>query len=359
MKIAFHTTTVSPHQLPFARELVARVGRANYRYVYTRELAAERRTLGWQQTGAEEVELLADGSAEARQWLEEADVLITAFREVDLIARRCAKGLKTFYTNERWFKPAVCGEAPFGWCDCACVRRLLALGGYARYYVPGFRRVTRRLVALARREPNFRLLPIGVHALVDYAWAGVPRDKMDVWGYFVDSSKGRLENTPNRESEKSEKSKHAPLRVLWVGRFLNWKRVRDLARACAQARADGVAIELTVKTGIPLDDVRQLMRSHDLYVLPSGAYEGWGAVVSEALEEGMNVVGTYEAGATATLLPQDHLYPAGDVKALAARLVKAAHGELDLDAETRQAFHAHWTAAGAAARFWEILRRVE
>ena len=58
------------------------------------------------------------------------------------------------------------------------------------------------------------------------------------------------------------------------------------------------------------------MREHDVYVLSSNAYEGWGTVVSEALEEGMKVVGTYEAGASATMLPESNLFHAGDWRCL-------------------------------------------
>jgi glycosyltransferase involved in cell wall biosynthesis len=67
---------------------------------------------------------------------------------------------------------------------------------------------------------------------------------------------------------------------------------------------------------VAIDEVRKLMRKYDVYVLSSNAYEGWGAVVSEALEEGMKVVGTYEAGSSATMLPSDNLFYAGDWKAL-------------------------------------------
>lgn len=63
---------------------------------------------------------------------------------------------------------------------------------------------------------------------------------------------------------------------------------------------------------VPIDQVRKLMREHDVYVLASNAYEGWGAVVSEALEEGMKVIGTYEAGSSATILPEECLFLAGD-----------------------------------------------
>ncbi len=74
--------------------------------------------------------------------------------------------------------------------------------------------------------------------------------------------------------------------------------------------------------------MRELMREHDLYVFASNGYEGWGAVVSEALEEGMNVIGTFEAGASATLLPKERLFHCGDWRTLAALIVKEMKGEL-------------------------------
>ncbi len=67
---------------------------------------------------------------------------------------------------------------------------------------------------------------------------------------------------------------------------------------------------------IGIHAVRDLMRAHDIYVLPSDGGEGWGAVVSEALTEGMKVLGTVDAGSSATILPPTHLFKAGDVKRL-------------------------------------------
>jgi hypothetical protein len=62
------------------------------------------------------------------------------------------------------------------------------------------------------------------------------------------------------------------------------------------------------------------MRNHDVYVLSSNAQEGWGATLNEALEEGMKVIGTYEAGASATMLPYSNLYHCGNWRALKALL---------------------------------------
>ena len=80
------------------------------------------------------------------------------------------------------------------------------------------------------------------------------------------------------------------------------------------------------------------MREHDVYVLASNGYEGWGAVVSEALEEGMKVVGTYEAGSSGTMLPKSNLFHAGDWKGLLNILRR---GPQPIDADV-------WSAASFA-----------
>ena len=88
-------------------------------------------------------------------------------------------------------------------------------------------------------------------------------------------------------------------------------RLRKLAKGCDTIRFHDF---------VPVAQVRELMRAHDVYVLPSNGYEGWGAVVSEALEEGMRVLATVESGAGATLLPPSNLFRAGDVETLAQKL---------------------------------------
>ena len=90
---------------------------------------------------------------------------------------------------------------------------------------------------------------------------------------------------------------------------------------------------------VPIAEVRKLMREHDVYVLSSNGYEGWGAVVSEALEEGMVVIGTHEAGSSATILPESCLFYAGDWRALARLLL--------CDDKTRIGIE-EWTAKNAS-----------
>ena len=63
---------------------------------------------------------------------------------------------------------------------------------------------------------------------------------------------------------------------------------------------------------VSFSEVRTLMREHDVYVCSSNGLEVWGAVVNEALEAGRHVLGTYEAGGSATMLFDEDLFHAGD-----------------------------------------------
>ena len=98
---------------------------------------------------------------------------------------------------------------------------------------------------------------------------------------------------------------------------------------------------------VSIESVRKLMREHDVYVLASNASEGWGAVVPEALEEEMLVLGTYEAGASAALLPEENLFHCGDWKELAKKLS-------DISKVKRVRLPEDFTPAGAAKRLLSV-----
>ena len=94
---------------------------------------------------------------------------------------------------------------------------------------------------------------------------------------------------------------------------------------------------------VPLEEVRKLMREHDIYVLASNGYEGWGAVVNEALAEGMRVIGTYEAGSSATMLTEDLLFCSDDWRHL--------QKIMSLDATYEKMSNADWSVKNAASQF--------
>lgn len=405
MRIALLTNIVSPHQLPLARALVARVGAGNYRYVYAERTHGERARMGWQ-AEAEEPWCRRGGADDPA--LAEADVVLSGLRALGLFRRRSAAGKVTFYASERWFKPPL---------------------GMFRLLSPAYLRMAWRFVRCVRGS-GFLCLPMGIHAARDFirllglfsgdarclfraprvafesrpggvvvplaqairtgclggeavrfakrhGFARIPEAhwgkmapqgicaKVRMWGYFV---------TPGKAGGKGGHTlpiQHPP-RVLWVGRMLDLKRVGVLARACRprpdlkraevyldlyghgpeEARLRRLAAgagNIRFHGFVPVERVREVMRAHDVYVLPSNGYEGWGAVVSEALEEGMRVLATVESGAGATLLPPSHLFEAGDVRRLSA-LLREAIAPVPIGP---------WTAEGAAEALLRLAEGME
>lgn len=362
MKFVFYTNSVSPHQLPLARELVKVIGVENYLYLYTTEQTVERTSLGWNiNCDGIRIEKL---SVENQHWLDEADVLMSGIRDMRLFARRKDLGKRTIYTSERWFKPIPL----LSWH--------VRLPGWFRIFFPSYLKKVRRFVKWMNEDVNARVLSIGPWAKKDFLRMGVKPTKIVDWGYFVAPSK----YIDEKNKAKYDDSVHAlpaeksggVLRLLWCGRLLGLKRVGDIVRAVGEhvglkrervsltIVGDGPEKErlmkmakglpITFLPSHPIDDIREMMHEHDCYVLSSNAFEGWGAVVSEALEEGMNVLGTYEAGSSATLLPVERLYHTGNVKELVRLIEKECRGELPACSIGQ------WTAYNAAERLKDFIK---
>lgn len=372
MKIVLHTVVLSPHQLPLALEIVRLIGNENFRYVYTEELSADRRALGWK-TEDKSGWTLSAASPEAQLWLESADVLLSGIRDFDLFERRTAKGLKTFYMSERWFKPVFFTVWGFDF----------SLPGRLRLFHPRYRKMVSRIKALVSQGDSFKVFPIGVHASKDMERIGIRPDQMNLWGYFVaphNPEEADLEKEPFVKYGKLPKDYPAvqpstdgacridgALRLIWVGRMLRLKRVDTIIEAVRRITASSVNVHLllvgngpdrkrleTLAHGLPVsfmdfvppEKIRPLLRLNEVYVFASNGRDGWGAVVSEALEEGLRVIGTYETGAAATILSQSNLFHSGSVDELVSRIVSG--GEMDSIGE--------WTAARAAEKLLQLAR---
>lgn len=370
IKVVIHTITVSPHQLPLAFEIQKIVGAENFRYVSVRKNNQERDKLGWGGGRIPDWVIYPD-DPETREWLESADVLISGERDVKLFTRRSQKGLQNYYMSERWFKP------PWG------ILRLLS----PKYFFMAW-----RMAGLVKRGKVI-YLPTGVYAAQDMARLvgfscgkllclfRVPRINilernplgklatkpelpknvlMLLWGYFVDASQSSCRDEMGRQ-------KNGILKILWVGRMLNLKRVDTIVQVVKLLLDEGKHISLTLVglgpeeealrrlaggylresaldknssanmtvhesfstdgiafyPSVPIHEVRAFMRMSDVYVLASNGYEGWGAVVNEAMAEGCCVVGTHEAGSSSTMIEDGVnglLFHSGDVQALAGHL---------------------------------------
>ncbi len=336
MRFVLYTNALSEHQIPLAKEIVKIVGDDNFQYIYTSKMEQKLQESNASDNWIHYVPMgsrIHNNGIDCDEWLENADImLVGGIRPIDLIERRLSRCKTTLYMSERWFKPIP-------------VFRLFYMPGWLRLLSPKYWRMARRFTNLFMQH-EYRFLPIGPWSLYDMKLIcrimgiKIPEKQVIMWGDFVESSKIKTKCDNNVKKEKGE------LKVLWVGRLLKWKRVDTIIKAVGILSTSSINTfnysldiygtgsekkrlsKLAAKYGdsiqfyppVSIAEVRRLMHEHDVYVLASNACEGWGAVVNEALEEGMKVLGTYEAGASAAILPQSNLYHSGDWRSLAEKL---------------------------------------
>lgn len=144
---------------------------------------------------------------------------------------------------------------------------------------------------------------------------GFPLEKIYPWGYFVEGP-GRL---GRMKAERSKKEKDDPVRIVFIGACIRRKRIDLLLNALQ--RLSEYRWELCIIGGGPKKEnleslssslglgnrvafmgvkpnpkAMEVLINSDLLVLPS-RYDGWGAVVNEALCRGVQVVCSDNCGA--------------------------------------------------------------
>ncbi len=146
-----------------------------------------------------------------------------------------------------------------------------------------------------------------------YISVGFKKEKIFDWGYFVENNSNLQEN--NFHTEVRSKTN-----VLFVGQINKRKNVLSLIDNCQDILSEenqlciignGPLLEelreivkgnskILHIDNIPNSKVIELMQEYDLLVLPS-LFDGWGAVVNEALQAGMQVIASENCGANVLL----------------------------------------------------------
>lgn len=158
------------------------------------------------------------------------------------------------------------------------------------------------------------LLATGRLGVECYRRAGFPENSIFEWGYFTESAE------PAEASATPAPGPGEKPDLLFVGQLVPRKNVLPFLRAARQCSGafrrchvvgDGplreqAALEAEGCAQISLlgtqgnEETRELMRRCDLLVLPS-LFDGWGAVVNEALQAGMRVLCSTACGAASLL----------------------------------------------------------
>lgn len=357
MKILQVSNIVSHHQLPLSRELLKIVGEGNFVFAAMQGTDKYREKLGWNVSSDDEWIINpsvnpTDMEIFERCW-SEFDVVICGERFFDKMLERVKDNKLCFYMSERWWKPPV---------------------GKLRLLSPSFLKMTLQLRELSKSR-YFHYLPIGPYAALDMGFICGNKLAMWDWGYFT-----------SLNSNICNKSRLlGPLRVLWAGRMIACKRVGMIVKAVSVLQKNGVDIELnligdgpeankvrrmadkllkkntySIQGAISADKVPCIMAEHNVYVLSSSEYEGWGAVINEAMSVGCAVVSSNGAGAAVSMIDNyvdGILFRQNEVKELINAILTLSSDRIlcrNIGIQARKKVEELWSPSLAAKRLVQV-----
>lgn len=355
MKILFVSNYYTHHQHPLCEALDI-LTEHQFTFVETEEFSEERRNLGWEtQSNVPFVmrydELIRNGC----NGVMDADVVILGSAPLSIVSDRLKARKLVFLYAERVYKN---GYQPLKWLP--------------RLYRYWFRYGKHR---------SMYLLCASAYTASDYALHGAFLGKSYKWGYFPEMKE--------YDTLKLNAGKN-PTKILWCGRFLDWKHPETALTIAKRLKEDGHSFELELIGNGPMeaalkrkvlddglsdcvrflgpmdtDKVRTYMESAGIYQFTSDYHEGWGAVLNEAMNSGCAVVASHAIGSVPFLMKHGEnglIYPNGDTDELYRHtkyLLEHPERQRQLGAEAYETIHQMWNADHAAKRFLNLVEEIQ
>lgn len=356
MKVAFVSNYYNHHQKPFCEAMYALLG-DEFVFISTSQMREERKKLGYGEDAVPpyvKYTYTSPEDAEAcRHLIDAADaVLVGSAPETLLTHRKKEKKLIIRYAE-----------------------RPLKKGNALIKYIPRFIQFHRRL-----RGKNQYLLCSSAYTYADFQKFALFRNRAYKWGYFPQTIHCDL---PALMEAKNKQ------KILWCGRFLDWKHPDDAIRAAkmlhdancdfeldmigagpmeeqlkAQIAAFGLENKVHLLGTMKPDQVRQHMERAGIYLFTSDFNEGWGAVLNEAMNSGCAVVASHAIGAVPYLLQNGengYIYQSGNRDTLFHRVKYLLEHPLEQERLGTQAYQTiaeAWNAEVAAERFLRFVEEI-
>lgn len=313
----------SIHQAPLLEALGS--SDVNVRLLVSNAISSDRKALGWQEPEFKHIEVCRVSDTDDVERLIHADK--ASDPEVHIVS-----GLHSYPLPSAALK-ALLRENSSSDVVGLYTEPLRPLGarGFLR-----LRRLTRQ-TRLVRDHIDF-VLATGHLAVHQYSTRGLRN--VAPFAYFTEAE-SRI--------PKAVWPRHQGTFVVgFVGQLVRRKRVDLLLRGFAAARITGARLEIigagpeeaalqslaaaldisdqvAWRGAVPSHEVAAALSEMDVLVLPSD-FDGWGAVVNEALTVGTPVIGSSGVGATSLLRTPDKgsVFKRGDFEGLARRLAESA-----------------------------------
>lgn len=311
MKIAFVSNLFNHHQ-KFLSDALFEKTDCQYRFVATMAQTDELKNLGYQQYSSVPYIINAFEQEErevALNWIAKSDVVISGSAP-KAFTKGCDQKAKLHFAYSE--RPLKAGFSPLK-------------------YIPRFI----KWCVLDAPSKNTYLLCASAFTSADYAKFGMYRHKTYKWGYFPETKHYQIADLFAQKDKQ---------KILWVGRFLDWKHPDDVLRVAKRLKEDGYSFSMDIAgTGemeaqlksmaeamglndcvtflgpIPSNRVRELMETAGIYLFTSDRNEGWGAVLNESMNSGCAVVASHAIGSVPYLMKHNEnglIYKSGDVDGL-------------------------------------------
>ena len=293
MKVVFIGNYYNHHQVSLSRVLYQRL-QGQYAFIETCKIPEQRLALGYTQFHEEPFLLSYEREKAACDTvIREADMVIFGMAPQSLLKPAIKTGKLIFRYSERPVKDKT--------------------EGY-KYLV----RLIKWHMYNPQRKPIY-LLAAGAYVAYDYRKFGLFRHKAYQWGYFPDTK--TYDDVDAMITAKDE------MRLLWCGRFLNWKHPDDAIKIAARLKEEGYRFTLDIighgemaaslcqaisENGLEAQvrilsamspaEVRTHMEKAGIFLMTSDHMEGWGAVLNEAMNSGCAVVAGHAVGAVPVLI---------------------------------------------------------
>ncbi len=350
MKIVFFSNVLNHHQVALCDELYAHCG-SDFKFVEISGLNESRKKMGFTAYQREYKIDAINNKKIASDWAKSADIAIMGAESFEYLKLRIKRGTGITYSySERWFKQGL--------------KNLLSPVLFRQIWL---------YITTGRNKPWYMLCASGFLAK-DLNKIGLFKNKCFKWGYFpVYSYSSSSKNIPDGVT-----------RILWVGRFLNWKHPElmvTLARMLEAANIDfqitmigdgpeypkiKSIVDSTLQNKIMLlgnkanKDVIYEMKNSDILCFTSDKQEGWGVVLGEAMAVGCSPVASSDAGATPFLITDNGnglIFKSGSAEDLYSKvryLICNPTERCRIAESAQKTIHKHWTAVAAVNNFIKL-----
>lgn len=354
MKIVFVSNFLNHHQMALCEAFRRRCD--DFYFIATQEIE----NIGFQR--ATEAEYVVkyyskEDRLKAEGLIIDADAVIFGSCPNELIERRMKVNKLSFLFSERFLKKGI-------W----------------RRFIPRTHRAVQDRIA---KYYNNRIFALCASAYLSYdlSFFDFPQDKCLKWGYFPPTK--TYQNIHEIMSQKQKAS------ILWVGRLIDLKHPEAAILLAKHLKKMGYVFHLNIIGNGPLEakllelikkeklddciqmlgamnpeQVRDHMEQSEIFLFTSDRYEGWGAVLNEAMNSGCAVVASHAIGSVPFLIENQKnglIYQCGDKKDLTEKvkfLLKNPEHRVELGVKAYQTMINQWNAENAAERFCNIARKL-